>query len=179
MPGAAAEILRQLGRAEDAGRWPDERWAGWPGASVAEPRPVFPRIEADRQPELIARWTAGLEGGQAPAAAAPTAPAEISYDEFQKMDLRAARVLTAERVPRTEKLLKLTLDLGGEQRTVISGIAGPYEPAALVGRTVVYLANLKPAKIRGVLSQGMILAAGDAEVLALAALDRDVPPGTK
>jgi methionyl-tRNA synthetase len=73
----------------------------------------------------------------------------------------------------------LTLDLGSEQRTVISGIAVAYSPEAMVGKTVVYLANLKPAKIRGVLSQGMILAAGDAEVLAMSALDKDVPPGTK
>ena len=88
-------------------------------------------------------------------------------------------MLAAERVPKTDKLLKLTLDLGSEQRTVVSGIAAAYAPEQLVGRTVIYLANLKPAKIRGVLSQGMILAAGDERVLALSALDRDVPPGTK
>jgi methionyl-tRNA synthetase len=87
--------------------------------------------------------------------------------------------LTAERVPKTEKLLKLTLDLGSEQRTVVSGIAGAYAPEDMVGRTVIYLANLKPAKIRGVLSQGMILAAGDEAVVAMSALDRDVAPGTK
>ena len=98
--------------------------------------------------------------------------------DFDRAELRAARVLACERVPKTDKLLKLTLDLGTEQRTVVSGIAGVYPPETLVGRTVVYLANLKPAKIRGVLSQGMILAAGDAEVLALLTLDRDVPPGT-
>jgi methionyl-tRNA synthetase len=179
MPAASLEILRQLGREQEAGSWPDANWAGWPGATVTEPRPVFPRIEADRQPALISKWSAGLEGESAPAAPVPAAPVELSYDEFQKVDLRAARVLAAEKVPKTDKLLKLTLDLGTEQRTVVSGIAGAYPPEALVGRTVVYLANLKPAKIRGVLSQGMILAAGDAEVLALAALDREVPPGTK
>jgi methionyl-tRNA synthetase len=180
MPAASAEILRQIGRSEDAGKWPEASWSGWPGATVSEPRPIFPRIEADRQPALIAKWTAGLEKKDGGAAKEePTPPAEISYDEFQKMDLRAAKVLTAEKVPKTDKLLKLTLDLGTEQRTVVSGIAGPYQPEALVGRTVVYLANLKPAKIRGVLSQGMILAAGDAEVLALTGLDKDVPPGTK
>ena len=113
------------------------------------------------------------------AAAPSAAPGQIDLADFEKIDLRTARVLTCERVPKTEKLLKLTLDLGTEQRTVVSGIAGAYAPEALVGRTVVYLANLKPAKLRGVVSQGMILAAGDAEVLALAALDRDVPPGTK
>ena len=96
-----------------------------------------------------------------------------------RIDLRAARVLTCEPVPKTEKLLKLTLDVGSEQRTVVSGIAGTYKPADLVGRTVIYLANLKPAKIRGVLSQGMILAAGDAQVVGLSAFDTDVAPGTR
>jgi methionyl-tRNA synthetase len=175
MPAAAGELLRQIGRQSDAGQWPEQGWAGWPGGTLTEPAPVFPRLDPDRQAAVLAKWTAGLEG------AAPKAPppAELTFEEFQKTDLRAAKVLTAERVPKTEKLLKLTLDLGSEQRTVVSGIAGAYAPEALVGRTVVYLANLKPAKIRGVLSQGMILAAGDEEVLALCALDRDVPPGTK
>ena len=76
-------------------------------------------------------------------------------------------------------MLKLTLDLGGETRTVISGIAGAYAPADLVGRTVLYFANLRPAKIRGVMSQGMILAANADKVLALCTFDREVPPGSK
>ena len=114
----------------------------------------------------------------APAVAAP--PADISIDDFAKIDLRAAKVLTAERVPKADKLLKLTLDVGtGETRTVVSGIAPAYTPEIVVGRTVIYLSNLAPRKIRGVLSQGMILAAGDADVLGLSALDRDVPPGTR
>ena len=125
------------------------------------------------------KTAANAEGKSAPAHGPGTTPAEIELADFEKIDLRTARVLTCERVPKTEKLLKLTLDLGAEQRTVVSGIAGAYAPEALIGRTVVYLANLKPAKLRGVVSQGMILAAGDAEVLALTALDREVPPGTK
>jgi len=100
-------------------------------------------------------------------------------DDFAKIELRTAKVVSAERVPKADKLLKLVLDVGAEQRTVVSGIAATYAPEALVGKTVIYLANLKPAKIRGVVSQGMILAAGDAEVLGLSALDKDVPPGTR
>ena len=108
------------------------------------------------------------------------APAEITIDDFAKIELRAAKVVAAERVPKADKLLKLTLDVGAtEPRTVVSGIAAAYAPEALVGKTVIYLANLKPAKLRGVVSQGMILAAGDADVLGLSALDRDVPPGTR
>jgi methionyl-tRNA synthetase len=184
MPTAAHEILRQLGRAEDEGSWP-AAW-GWPGGTLAEPKPVFPRIEPERQAELIAKWVPA-EAANAPspptAAATPTVaapPADVAIDDFAKIDLRAAKVLAAERVPKADKLLKLTLDVGGgEPRTVVSGIAATYTPEAMVGKTVVYFSNLAPRKIRGVVSQGMILAAGDADVLALSALDRDVPPGTK
>jgi methionyl-tRNA synthetase len=185
MPGASREILRQLGRGADEGTWPDD-WR-WPGGSLAEPKPIFPRIEPDRQADLIGRWTPAADP------AAPTGPTtntasgravapatrEIALDDFARLDLRVARVVAAEAVPKADKLLKLTLDVGGEPRTVVSGIAPAYGPAEMVGRTVIYLANLKPAKIRGVVSQGMILAAGDAEVLALSTLDRDVPPGTR
>jgi methionyl-tRNA synthetase len=178
MPSASREILRQLGRSEDEGRWPDV-W-GWPGATLAEPKPIFPRLEPDRQAALIASWVPAEAASATPSPGTGTAPADdITIDHFAKLRLCAARVVAAEPVPKTDKLLKLTLDLGTEQRTVVSGIAGAYTPESLVGRTVVYLANLKPAKIRGVVSQGMILAAGDGAVLALAALDRDVPPGTR
>jgi methionyl-tRNA synthetase len=183
MPVAAREILRQLGREQDEGKWPD-KW-GWPGGTLTEPKPVFPRIEPDRQAALIAQWTGNLPvetaaASPAPAGAKPAAApgADIAYDDFQKLDLRAAKVVAAERVPKADKLLKLTLDVGGEPRTVVSGIAPTYGPEAMVGKTVIYLANLAPRKIRGVLSQGMILAAGGDEVLALSGLDRDVPPGT-
>jgi methionyl-tRNA synthetase len=184
MPTAATEILRQLGRAADGGTWP-QRWA-WPGGTLTAPQPVFPRIEPERQAALIDKWApAESTAAAAPAlpaakpSHAPATPAEITLDDFAKIELRAAKVLSAERVPKADKLLKLTLDVGGgEPRTVVSGIAGAYAPEDLVGKTVIYLANLKPAKLRGVVSQGMILAAGDAEVLGLSALDRDVPPGT-
>ena len=194
MPEVAKKILRQIGRPEDEARhWPSDFREFWPGGTMAKAEPMFPRLDAEKKAALIAKWlppeappaaaTAKPEAKAAPAApaahTATTAPEAIEIADFEKIDLRAARVLTCERVPKTEKLLKLTLDLGAEQRTVVSGIAGAYEPEALIGRTVVYLANLKPAKLRGVVSQGMILAAGDAEVLALTALDKDVPPGTK
>jgi methionyl-tRNA synthetase len=180
MPMASREILRQIGRSADEGHWPDHDWAGWPGATVNEPTPIFPRFDPDRQAAMIAKWTASLAPAASPAAEPEAGPGkEITFDDFEKLELRAAKVLTAERIPKTEKLLKLTLDLGTEQRTVVSGIAAAYAPETMVGRTVVLLANLKPAKVRGVLSQGMILAAGGSEVLALLTSDRDIPPGTK
>jgi len=146
---------------------------------LTEPRPVFPRIDPDRQAALIDKWTPAPPA-PAPAGTAQGAPiaAEIAYEDFEKLDLRVAKVTAAERVPKADKLLKLTLDVGGDQRTVVSGIAPAYAPEQMVGKTVIYLANLAPRKIRGVLSQGMILAAGGDEVLALSGLDRDVPPGT-
>jgi methionyl-tRNA synthetase len=117
-------------------------------------------------------------------AEAPTVPQSeiITIDDFAKIDLRVAVVLAAERVPKTDKLLKLELDLGYEQRTIVSGIAAFYEPESLVGRRIVIVANLKPAKLRGVESRGMLLAAGgraEGEELGLITLDTDIPPGTR
>ena len=121
-------------------------------------------------------------------AAAPTEapkaaePEIITIDEFGKVDLRVAVVLAAERVPKTEKLLKLELDMGTERRTIVSCIAEFYAPEALVGKRIVIVANLKPARIRGVESRGMLLAAGGrgpGEELGLVTLDSDIPPGTR
>ena len=85
--------------------------------------------------------------------------ANVSFDDFQSMDLRIAQVIEAERIPKTKKLLKLTLQLGSETRTVVSGIAESYEPEQVVGKQVLYLANLAPREIKGVQSSGMILMA--------------------
>jgi methionyl-tRNA synthetase len=179
MPEASREILRQLGRLEDEGTWP-AKW-GWPGGTLTDPKPVFPRVDPDRQAALIAKWVPTEAAAPAPAAASASGapPPNVAIDDFAKIELRAAKVLAAERVSKADKLLKLTLDIGSEQRTVVSGIAPTYTPETMVGRTVLYFANLAPRKIRGVESQGMILAAGDAEVLGLAGFDREVPPGTR
>jgi methionyl-tRNA synthetase len=120
----------------------------------------------------------------AQAAEQPAAPQSdiITIDDFAKVDLRVAIVLAVERVPKTDKLLKLELDLGFEKRTIVSGIAQFYEPEALVGRRIVIVANLKPAKLRGVESRGMLLAAGgrgEGEELGLITLDKEIPPGTR
>jgi methionyl-tRNA synthetase len=118
---------------------------------------------------------------QTSAPAAPAAPAQITIDEFMKIQLKTAKVLTAERVPKSEKLLKLQVSLGEgtEQRQIVAGIGKKYEPEALIGKTIVIVANLKPAKLMGIESQGMVLAAGDSEVRGLITLLEDVEPGTK
>lgn len=121
----------------------------------------------------------------APAPEAPAATDEkpiVTIDDFAKLDLRVALVLAVERVPKTEKLLKLELDLGFEKRTIVSGIAQFYEPDTLIGKRIVIIANLKPAKIRGVESRGMLLAAGgrpEGEPLGVVTLNEQIPPGTR
>jgi len=102
----------------------------------------------------------------------------ISFKEFQELDLRTARVLSAERVEETDKLMVMQIDLGGEQRQIVAGIAQNYTPEEMIGKDIMVVANLQPAKIRGVESNGMLLAANlDGEPI-LAAFDKEVPPGT-
>ena len=103
---------------------------------------------------------------------------EITIDDFAKIDLRAAKVVAAEKVEKADKLLKLTLDLGGNLRTVVSGIAQGYTPETIIGKTVVVIANLKPAKIRGIESNGMLLAGLGEKAPVLCVLDGDLPSGT-
>jgi methionyl-tRNA synthetase len=110
-----------------------------------------------------------------PAAVAAEADTRLSIDEFMKIDLRVALILSAERVPNSKKLMKLSVDLGTETRTIVAGIAEAYEAEALVGRRVAIVANLKPAKLMGIESNGMLLAAS-AEGGRPILLDFEQPP---
>ena len=104
----------------------------------------------------------------------------ISIDDFMKIDLRVARVLTAERVPNSKKLVKMSIDLGSEQRTIVAGIAEAYEAESLVGRHVAIVANLKPATLMGIESNGMVLAASpEGGKPMLVAFDQPPTPGTR
>ncbi|ASS97806.1 MULTISPECIES: methionine--tRNA ligase [Geobacillus] len=151
------------------------------GTKVQKGEPLFPRLDIEAEVEYI---KAHMQGGKP--AAEPvkeekkaTEAAEISIDEFAKVDLRVAEVIHAERMKNADKLLKLQLDLGGEKRQVISGIAEFYKPEELVGKKVICVANLKPAKLRGEWSEGMILAGGSGGEFSLATVDQHVPNGTK
>jgi methionyl-tRNA synthetase len=105
---------------------------------------------------------------------------EISYDDFAKLDIRVGTVVAAEMVPDTDKLIKCTIDFGEfGQRTIVSGIAAWKKPEELVGKQLPYIVNLAPRVLRGVESQGMLLAASDESGVALLQPERSVPPGTK
>ena len=174
LPETAEKILSQLGAAPR----PLETLAtfgGYPsGGRVAEKSEIlFARLDLKavlEQADAIARAQAAPAApAKAPAAAEEALP-EIGYDDFAKLDLRLAKVVACEEVKRSKKLYKLTLDVGGETRTVASGIKQWYRPEELVGKTVVLVANLKPVTLCGVESRGMILCASDADDTHLSAL---------
>ena len=108
---------------------------------------------------------------------APIKP-EISIEDFERIDLRVCQVVACEKVKKADKLLQLTVKLGNEERTVVSGIAQYYQPDELVGRQVVLVANLKPAKLRGIESRGMILAASDGDKLQVLQVPAEILPGS-
>ena len=115
-----------------------------------------------------------------PAVADAPAKPEITYDDFAKLDLRVATVTTAQKIKGSDKLLQLTLQVGGQTRTVVSGIALHYAAEEMVGKQVLLLYNLKPAKLRGVLSEGMLLCAeGPDGTLKLATVEPGVPDGSE
>ena len=145
------------------------------GQKTGKPEPIFPRIEEKVEVEVVAETKPAAQV-QAPIEGI----AEISIDDFAKLDLRTAIVTAAEKVEKTDKLLKLSVDVGSEQRTIVSGISQYYSPEDMVGRTVIVIANLKPAKIRGIESHGMLLAASDAERTKLSLVTApNLPAGCK
>jgi methionyl-tRNA synthetase len=170
LPEAARRIRGALGQTGDP-HLADCEWGRLvPGARVEKMAPLFPRVE-EPSPSGAPRSSA------APAPAG--ADARATMDEFARLDLRVAEVIAAEAVPRSRKLVKLTVSLGAEQRTVVAGIAEHYTAADLVGKKVVVVANLEPATLMGVESQGMLLAGSAAGRLAVLTVDRDLPPGAK
>ena len=122
----------------------------------------------------------GRNAGRSAAGVTPAEDNRISIDDFMKVELRVAKVLEAEAVPKSKKLVKLKVDVGTEQRTIVAGIAEAYQPEQLVGRTIVIVANLKPAKLMGIESNGMVLAAsvGGGKPI-LVSFDEPVPAGAR
>lgn len=166
IPQRMAELRTSLGL--PAGEPDCARLKEWgvlqPGATVSlGDRVLFPKI---------------VEEKSSSNAVAEPATNVIEYDEFMKMQLRTARVLKAEAIPGAKKLLRLEVQIGDEVRQLVAGIAQYYQPEMLIGKNIVVVANLKPAKIRGVESKGMLLAASSGEVLRLITVDGEVPPGS-
>jgi methionyl-tRNA synthetase len=120
--------------------------------------------------------TAGAAAQDAPQAVVQEL---IGIEDFGKVELRVGSIVSAERVEKSDKLIKLSVDIGTEKRQVVAGIGKSYSPEALIGKSVVIVANLKPAKLMGVESQGMLLAASGGDGLSVVTLDREIKPGAK
>ena len=183
MPNTAPKIWAQLGLGDDFDSVRLTEFDQWTvtedGHKVGKPEALFPRIEIEKKEEAKpAKQQPKKEEKKAKPAKKEQAPAdEILFDDFAKIDLRVVKVLAAEKVEGADRLLKLTVDLGTEQRTIVSGIAMHYSPDELVGKTVVMVVNLKEAKIRGVQSKGMVLAASQGD--ALKVVEVDMPIGSR
>ena len=169
IPQKSKELREQLGLTgevtlQDAGRWnltPE-------GTQTKPGQPLFPRIDMAALQESLEDKEETLEHKP-----------EVTIEDFGKLEFRVAEVTKVEPHPKADKLLVLSVKLGPEERTIVSGIKQFYKPDELVGKKVVIVANLKPVKLRGVLSQGMILAAEDADTLSVLALDREVSSGAE
>ncbi|MDD6869881.1 methionine--tRNA ligase [Allisonella histaminiformans] len=184
IPIGAEKIWNQLGLTgfADAG-YADLTWGGIPdGTIVHKEAPIYPRIDLEEEAKKAAAIEAKVkeeEAAKAPEvnpAIEPVKP-EITFDDFGKIDLRVAKILTAEKVKKSRKLIKMTVSLGNEERTVVSGIAEHYKPEELIGKQVIFVANLKPAKLMGIESQGMILAASLDGKLVVPTVD--MPAGSR
>lgn len=184
IPIGAEKIWNQLGLTgfADAG-YADLTWGGIPdGTIVHKEAPIYPRIDLEEEAKKAAAIEAKIkeeEAAKAPEvnpAIEPVKP-EITFDDFGKIDLRVAKILTAEKVKKSRKLIKMTVSLGNEERTVVSGIAEHYKPEELIGKQVIFVANLKPAKLMGIESQGMILVASLDGKLVVPTVD--MPAGSR
>jgi methionyl-tRNA synthetase len=197
MPSSSAEILRRLGSAERVSLGD----AAWQAAEkrIVNEGPLWPRRELEKGATIVSDTSnqspavpmapvTPAVATTAPAADAPgltqaaaPAPADdrISIEDFMKVELRAAKIVEAERVPKSKKLMKMSIDVGTERRTIVAGIAEAYEPEALVGKTVVIVANLKPAKLMGIESNGMVLAASPDGGLPIVLNAEPALPGTR
>ena len=165
MPDTSEELLDRLGVTIDPLKLRLDQDAAWgtlpPATTTRRGKSLFPRIEKAAKDQT----------------AVATGKPLVKLDEFSRLDLRVAEIVRAEAIPGSENLLKLEVD-SGERRTVVAGIAHAYRPEDLLGKQVVIVANLKPAKLMGITSEGMVLVAGDAEEMTLIAPEKKVKPGS-
>ncbi|KUK36077.1 MAG: Methionine--tRNA ligase [Thermacetogenium phaeum] len=191
MPVFPERVFEQfgIGDRKDLQTW--ESTASWgllPAGLNVRPGPgLFPRIQEQQEERAVEVAVSEPEAAQGDKAGKEkekpggdgTAAEQITIEDFARCDLRVALVRSAERIKGADRLLKLEVDLGTETRTVVAGIAQHYTPEELVGKRVIVVANLAPARLRGVTSNGMILAAGEGESLGLITVEREIPPGAR
>jgi methionyl-tRNA synthetase len=171
MPGAAARIFEMLGLGAREPGPDDLAWGSLePGAPLGAVAPLFPRVETRKETTV---------SDTPPPSPEKETDERIDIADFARLDLRAARITAAERVEGSKKLVKLQVDLGSESRQVVAGIAETHGPGDLVGKTIVLLANLKPARLMGVESNGMLLAGSVGGKAVLCVFEDEVAPGTR
>ena len=184
LPETPTEIFRQLNITDDS-------LTGWDsvykdgqiksGTKVEKGDPIFPRLEAEKEVEIIKAMmqNPALEEEKTKVKELPEQKDEIVFDDFMKVDMRVAEIIQAEKVRKTDKLMKMQLDTGTDKRQVISGIAQYYTAEELVGKKVICVTNLKPVKLRGEMSEGMILCGEDETgKLVLASVEQSLPNGS-
>ncbi len=178
MPVKAQEIWRQLGLKSDLGKVSLEEETYWgnlkPGTLVKPGEIIFPRLEANLEvnPEAIKETKEEEKEKE-------EEKSFISYEEFKQVDLRVGKIIEAEAVKGTDKLLQLKISLGKEIRTIVAGIRKNYSAEEVLGKKIILVSNLKPVKIRGIESQGMLLAAVDNQNVVLLTVDKDITEGSR
>jgi len=178
MPERMASLFARMGEPtenftlENATTWGRLR----AGARFDKGEALFPRIDESELPKLLPEY---YEMNSSAGKAAPADdPNLIGIDDFRKIDLRVAKIVAAERLAKTDKLLKLQIDIGGKPRQIVAGIAEHYQPEELIGKQIIVVANLEPVKLRGELSEGMLLAAKFNGKLTLLTPDGEIPSGS-
>ncbi len=167
MPEKSLSLLEQLGM-KNAPQKEDFVWGKLPpGTKVKKGKPLFPKVDEAKIAQDVEKEI--LE--------AKSSEELIDIEDFSKIKIIVVKIISAERVPKTDKLLKLNLDTGKGIKTVVAGIGSKYTPQELIGKKILYLSNLKPRKLRGILSEGMILAADDGKDLYLPILPEETPVG--
>jgi methionyl-tRNA synthetase len=174
MPESTTSLMKQLGvenSIEEQGMKSIDEWGGLkPGSQTQKAKQLFPRIEDKQAEKIFAELSAPKEENK-------ETDNQITIDDFMKVELRTGKILEAEKVKKSKKLIQLKVDIGTETRQVLAGISESYEPEDLIGRTVVIVANLKPVKLMGIESQGMVLAASKDGKILLAGFDEEPGQG--
>ena len=172
MPKSCESLMLQLGvnnTIEEQGMSSVEKWGALPpGIKTQKAKQLFPRIEDKQAAKILSELETKSNKEDED---------KINIEDFMKVDLRTGKILEAEKVKKSKKLIQLKVDIGAERRQILAGIAESYEPEDLIGRTVIIVANLKPAKLMGIESQGMVLAASNGERILLAGFDQEPDQG--